>query len=113
MEDKTDNERLSRIFDALSHTVRVKFVKSLAEKPLCVCELTEISGLDMSTVSRHLSLMTANGILGKRREGTKIIYSLAMPCLISVFGCLTDTCEGSDLYCSSQNKDKKVFEKVC
>ncbi len=91
----------------------MKFVKSLKEKPLCVCELTEISGLDISTVSRHLSIMTNVGILDRKREGTKIIYSLAMPCLVSVFFCLTDSANsGVCLDCAHDKKDINPKKEV-
>ena len=55
---------------------------------MCVCELTELVGSDMSTVSRHLSQLKAAGIVEDEKRGKMIFYSLRVKCLTNFFGCI-------------------------
>jgi len=48
---------LSRVFKALSDMNRVRILKMLEIRPLCVCEITEVLQLATSTVSKHLSIL--------------------------------------------------------
>ncbi len=61
---------------ALSDPNRVRTIKLLQRKELCVCELRELLGLAQSTVSKHLKLLDDAGLLESRREGAWIIYSI-------------------------------------
>ena len=54
-----------------------------------VGELTELIGNDVSTVSKHLSLLRANGIVDDRRQGTTVFYRLLTPCACNFFACAT------------------------
>jgi DNA-binding transcriptional ArsR family regulator len=72
---------VSAVFKALGHPSRVFIVEKLKEAEHCVCELSELIGVDMSTVSRHLSLLKRAGIVVDRKEGTTVYYSLACTCL--------------------------------
>jgi DNA-binding transcriptional ArsR family regulator len=44
----------ARIAKALAHPTRLMMLDVLADREWCVCELTELAGLDQSTVSKHL-----------------------------------------------------------
>lgn len=72
---------MSVVFKALGHPSRVFIVERLKEADHCVCELSELVEADMSTVSRHLSILKRAGIVTDRKEGTTIYYSLACCCL--------------------------------
>ena len=64
------------IFKALSDKSRLRIIKMLQKKPLCVCEITEILQLATSTVSNHLSILTdANLIIGEK-DGKWINYRI-------------------------------------
>lgn len=63
-------------------------IDALAESEKCVCELRELVGSDMSTVSKHLSLMKEAGVVVDRKVGQQVFYSLRCPCIISFFGCV-------------------------
>ncbi len=69
------------VLKALAHPSRLYMVEKIREKPHCVCELTELVGADTSTVSKHLSLLKAAGIVSDRKEGTTVYYSLACDCI--------------------------------
>lgn len=66
-----------RVMKALSDPSRVKIVKLLQVKELCVCELKEVLGLAQSTVSKHMKILEDAGLVEKERQGAWIIYSLA------------------------------------
>ncbi len=65
-----------KIFKALSDSNRLRILKMLQSKPLCVCEITEILGLATSTVSKHLSILRDAGFLLEEKEGKWINYRL-------------------------------------
>lgn len=66
----------------MAHPTRVFIVDLLdREGPHCVCELAEEIGADMSTVSRHLSMLKNAGILQDEKKGTTVYYSLACNCI--------------------------------
>jgi len=81
-------EERAKIIKALAHPSRLMMVDALVEGEKCVCELTELVGSDMSTVSKHLALMKEAGIVEDRKVGQQVFYSLRCPCIVSFFGCV-------------------------
>ena len=73
---------------ALAHPSRLMMVDALAEREMCVCELQEIVGSSMPTVSRHLAQMKNAGLIEGRRDGNQIYYRLLVPCVTSLFSCI-------------------------
>lgn len=67
---------LTRIFKALSDSNRIRILKMLEIRPLCVCEITDILGLATSTVSKHLSLLRDAGFVTDEKDGKWVNYSL-------------------------------------
>jgi ArsR family transcriptional regulator len=53
-----------------------------------VCELTEMIGADVSTVSKHLSLLKKTGVVLGERRGQQVFYRLRVPCILNFFGCV-------------------------
>jgi ArsR family transcriptional regulator len=74
-------EPRAAIFKALGHPTRLLIVERLEQSPHCVCELTELIGADTSTVSKHLSVLRAAGLVYSTKEGTTVYYHLACSCL--------------------------------
>ncbi|MBM9519123.1 winged helix-turn-helix transcriptional regulator [Desulforhopalus vacuolatus] len=66
-----------QVMKALSDPNRVRVVKLLQQKELCVCEIKEVLGLAQSTVSKHLKILEDAGLVERKRQGTWMIYSLA------------------------------------
>jgi hypothetical protein len=56
--------------------------------PVCVCELAARFPLGLPAISKHLSLLREAGVIQARRDGTKVIYSLVMPCMLDSFSCI-------------------------
>ena len=65
-----------KIFKALSDKSRLRILKMLIVKPLCVCEITEILKLATSTVSNHLSILTDTGFIIGEKDGKWINYKI-------------------------------------
>lgn len=80
-EQLDQSQAISEVFKALGHPSRVFIVEKLRESEHCVCELSEMIGVDMSTVSRHLSILKRAGLVNHRKVGTTVYYSLACDCL--------------------------------
>jgi len=67
---------LSKIFKALSDTNRLRILKMLEQRPLCVCEITNILKLATSTVSKHLSILRDVEFILDGKEGKWVNYHL-------------------------------------
>jgi ArsR family transcriptional regulator len=65
-----------KIFKALSDPNRLRIVKMLEKKPLCVCEITKILNLATSTVSKHLYLLREADLIIDEKEGKWVNYKL-------------------------------------
>jgi len=66
----------STIFKALGNETRLKIVETLMIKEHNVTDLTSISSKDQTTVSRHLATLLNAGIIGQKRIGRNIFYSI-------------------------------------
>ena len=76
------------VFKALGHPARLQIVEELAADECCVCELVDTVGLGWSTVSRHLAVLKAAGVLEDEKRGQQVFYRLTLPCVKSFFDCL-------------------------
>ena len=85
-----DFRQASEVLKALSNPNRLLIVDALAAGERCVADLTALVGLDMSTVSNHLSVLRNVGILKDDRRGTQVFYALRKPCLLNIFCCLDE-----------------------
>lgn len=89
-EYKSFIEEQARIFKALGHETRLTMVDALRTGEKCVCELQALIGDDMSTVSKHLSVLRTAGIVASEKRGTNIYYRLTMCCLDQFLQCTAD-----------------------
>jgi DNA-binding transcriptional ArsR family regulator len=88
-------EARARILKALAHPSRLFMVDELSRGERCVCELTGMVGADMSTVSKHLSLLKSAGIVADEKRGTQVYYRLKTPCVLRFFDCIGDVIQNS------------------
>lgn len=86
--DKTDLARRAKVFKALGHPSRLLMVEALGKGPLCVCDLRALVGSDISTVSKHLSVLKEAGLVEDERRGTNIHYSLRLRCVTAFLACV-------------------------
>jgi ArsR family transcriptional regulator len=73
---------------ALAHPTRLFILEELAERERCVCELTEMIGADVSTVSKHLSVLKNVGVVESEKRGTQVWYRMNAPCVLGFFTCV-------------------------
>ncbi|MBN1334581.1 MAG: winged helix-turn-helix transcriptional regulator [Deltaproteobacteria bacterium] len=80
-------KKQARVLKALAHPSRLAVVDRLARGESSAGELAEVAGCKPSTMSKHLAILKAHGIVDDRREGTVVWYRLLTPCVTSFFSC--------------------------
>ena len=91
MMDETSRARFearAKIVKALGHPSRLAMVEELSRGERCVCELRDLVGTDLSTVSKHLTLLRNAGIVEDDKRGVQVFYRLKVPCVLNFFGCI-------------------------
>ena len=66
-----------KVMKALSDPNRVKIIKVLQQKNMCVCELQAALNLAQSTVSKHLRILEEAGLVDYNKDGLCVNYFLA------------------------------------
>lgn len=82
------------VFRALGHRARLQIAEELAGGERCVTDLVDLVGLSWPTVSRHLSVLRAVGIVRDEKRGNQVFYSLALPCVATFASCLAAAAKG-------------------
>ena len=98
-----------KVMKALSDPNRVKLLKLLQKRGMCVCEIQAALRIAQPTVSKHLKVLEAAGLVGRKKEGLWVNYFLSdgnrSPYAASVMGnlrhWLEDDLEVRDLYSRS------------
>ncbi|NHZ46338.1 ArsR/SmtB family transcription factor [Nitratidesulfovibrio liaohensis] len=80
-------EAQAEIFKALGHPSRLLMVEELTRGERCVCELQALVGSDVSTVSKHLSILKGAGVVRDEKRGANVYYSLVLGCVRSFLEC--------------------------
>jgi ArsR family transcriptional regulator len=75
---------LTRIGKALALPVRERMLWMLADRERCGCEFAPELGLDQSVVSRHFAVLERAGLVSSRRDGARVLWSLADPEILRV-----------------------------
>jgi len=78
----------AEVFKALAHPGRLLMVDELSRGERCVCELAELVGSEMPTVSRHLAQLRHAGIVEDEKRGAQVFYRLKTPCVMKFFECV-------------------------
>jgi ArsR family transcriptional regulator len=87
-EIKSHMDSRAKVMKALAHPSRLFIVDELSRGERCVCELTEMIGADVSTVSKHLAVLRDAGLVLDDRRGVQVFYRLRVPCILNFFGCV-------------------------
>ena len=82
--DKRTVKMESRFFKALADETRIKILKLLSLRRMCVCEIMVALNLTQPTASHHLRILENVGIVKDEREGKWIFYSIANPKMANI-----------------------------
>lgn len=69
-------EDFIKVMKALSDPNRVMLLKILQERMMCVCEMQAALGIAQPTVSKHLKILEAVGLVGHTKDGLWVNYHL-------------------------------------
>jgi DNA-binding transcriptional ArsR family regulator len=88
---------MASVMKALAHPTRLFIVDELEKEPRNVSELTEMVGIDISTISRHLSILKQVGIIAATKNNNQMIYRLLCPCVLDMYKCVIKIKEQEDI----------------
>jgi len=77
----------SVLFKAIADETRIKILKHLEKKPTRVSDLVQKFSLSQSTISRHLGVLRAVGLVVGQRRGKEVHYELNPRAIV---GCCCD-----------------------
>ncbi len=101
-----------KVFKALSDKNRLRIMKMLEARPMCVCEITAVLSLAPSTVSKHLSLLNEAELIEDRKEGKWVNYALAsksrIPFVLEMLKLLRRSLKDDPEALADMEKAKKV-----
>lgn len=111
-------EEKTKLFKSLSDPNRLRILKMLQTKSLCVCEITEVLQLAASTVSKHLSVLKETGFIIEEKDGKWVNYLInprpSDARISSVLSTLDFWISDDQLIISDKRKVQKVDRiKVC
>ncbi len=72
-------QAVADLFAVLAEGSRLTILQALQSGPLSVGELVKSSGLKQANASKQLASLLAAGVIARRQEGNRAIYSIAMP----------------------------------
>lgn len=81
-------ESRAEVVKALAHPSRILIAEALGKGEMSVRGLTELVGADISTVSKHLSILRNAGIVECEKRGLNRFYRIACQCLNDFFQCV-------------------------
>lgn len=70
-------DRFIKVMKALSDPNRVKILKMLQRRRMCVCEIQSALHLAQPTVSKHLKILETAGLVIRKKEGLWVNYSVS------------------------------------
>ncbi|MGC8927098.1 MAG: ArsR/SmtB family transcription factor [Myxococcota bacterium] len=88
----------ANLLKVLAHEVRLMIIFSLKDREKNVSELLDEIDVEQSTLSKHLSILRMNNIVGDRREGNNIYYKLLTPCAVKFLSCAIDVIKEKKSY---------------
>ena len=70
-------KKTSKLFKAFSDETRLRILKMLEARPLCVCEIQHVLKGSQPNVSHHLKTLAEAGLVDSKRDGLWIAYRIA------------------------------------
>jgi len=103
----------TKIFKALSDFNRLRILKALQSKILCVCEIRGLLNLANSTVSQHLKILEQEGFIIGKKSGKWVNYMInpnpADQRISTILSSLDFWIDDEELIIN----DKRTIKKLC
>jgi ArsR family transcriptional regulator len=80
----------AEFFKALAHPLRIRLLDALRQGELGVNELCSRLGVEQSTISQQLAVLRARDIVGGRKSGINVFYSVKDPALFTLLDIARD-----------------------
>ena len=80
----------AEILKAIAHPTRLTILYALRDGELPAGDIFDLFDFDISTISKHLSVLKNAGLLQNRREGVHVFYQLTSPCIAECLSCMVD-----------------------
>lgn len=77
-------DSVARYFSLLAEPTRLKILHAICRGERSVSEIVEATGATQTNVSRHLALLHQAGVVGRRRDGSAVLYKVLDPELTDV-----------------------------
>jgi DNA-binding transcriptional ArsR family regulator len=71
-------------FKVLAEPMRLRILHALQPGELTVTQLVEATGASQANVSKHLGVLTRSEMVGRRKEGLNVFYSIADPVIFEL-----------------------------
>lgn len=81
---------MAAVLKAMAHPTRLFILDKLKQQDCCVGELTDLVGIDMSTMSRHLAILKQADIISSTKQNNQVFYHLLCPCVLDVYHCMSE-----------------------
>jgi ArsR family transcriptional regulator len=81
-------KRKAQVIKAMAHPSRLMIIQALGAGELCVGDLRNVVGSDISTVSKHLTVLKNANIVVDRKEGLQVYYRMRLPCVAEFLSCV-------------------------
>jgi len=85
-------EQVAEVLKALAHPLRLRIIEVLADVEKSVGQIVSELGANQAVVSQHLNFMKDKGILTRRRQGTRVYYSIHNLNVITLLQCIYNHC---------------------
>jgi DNA-binding transcriptional ArsR family regulator len=91
--NKLTDETLDHVayrFKLMGEPMRLRLLSLLKDGEMCVQDLVDKSGAGQANVSKHMALLTSNGIVGRRKDGLHVYYHIADETIYTVCDLICD-----------------------
>ncbi len=75
---------VARLFKVLGDPTRTRILRALKAGELCVCDISHVLGMSISSVSHQLRVLREHDLVRHRREGKIVFYALADPHVLAL-----------------------------
>jgi ArsR family transcriptional regulator len=81
---ETEVERMAKLFKVLGDPTRTRILRSLTGGELCVCDISHVLDMSISSVSHQLRVLREQDLVKPRKAGKIVFYSLADPHVLAL-----------------------------